>query len=272
MSGRNVNLACGDVHLEEWLNLDFSPSSPKVKRCDLLAPLPLGEGEARVVYSSHFLEHVPRHMVADFLAECFRVMRIGGRIRLVLPDWEELCTAYLEARRGGHHEKADFVMLEMLDQCVRTTAGGRLARLYEDLQRNPDERPALIDFVKYRTGRDVIRQGSGRPGGTWARLLDNPGAIPGFVEKLYIKAVVRLLPAAFRAQNVSMARVGERHAWMYDFHAIRELLIEAGFEDVRRMAADSSNIESFPHFPLDVLKDGSPRKGAESMYIEAVKL
>ena len=270
MTGKSVNLACGDIYLEEWINLDFHPNSPDVMRCDLLGPLPLCDGEACVVYSSHFLEHVPRDMVSDVLAECFRIMSVGGRIRLVLPDWEELCVAYLEARRSGHHERADFVLLEMLDQCVRTTAGGRLARFYDDLRRNPD-RSALIDFVKYRTGRDVLCETHARRVRSWTRLLNNPRTILALVRNLYTRVVVRALPSTFRTQNVSLTRVGERHAWMYDLHSIKELLIAAGFEDVRRMAADSSNIEKFPLFPLDILKDGSPRKGAESMYIEAVK-
>ena len=98
-----INLACGDTYVESWINYDFSPHTTKVKKVNLLKSLPITENIADVIYSSHFIEHIPRDMVVGFLEECQRIMKVGGRLRLVLPDWEELCSTYLSLRqaRGG---------------------------------------------------------------------------------------------------------------------------------------------------------------------------
>jgi len=56
----NINLGCGLVFVDspEWINLDYSSSSPAVRKANLLGRLPLEDASASLVYSSHFLEHV----------------------------------------------------------------------------------------------------------------------------------------------------------------------------------------------------------------------
>ena len=82
---------------------------------------------------------------------------------------------------------------------------------------------------------------------------------------------MRLLPAAFRAQNISLAAVGERHHWLWDLEQLRHVLENVGFVDVQRCQASTSRFADFPFHVLDLDADGRPRKGAESMYIEARK-
>jgi SAM-dependent methyltransferase len=271
MNGRCfVNVACGEVYLDDWINLDYTPVSKRVQKADLLKPLPLANGSADLLYSSHFLEHIPKTEAPAFLGECRRALKPGAIIRLVLPDLEELCHAYLAARSAGHHDQADFIVLEMLDQCVRTTAGGDLGALYQQLRSDQSTHASLIDFVRRRTGYDCLVETSA-PGTVLQRLLANPMSLLSWLERRYRTLPIALLPPAFRRQNVSLADRGERHAWIYDFHTVATLLRQAGFVDVRRVTATSSAIDGFPFFPLDIHRDGSPRKGLESMYIEAAK-
>ncbi len=58
---------------------------------------------------------------------------------------------------------------------------------------------------------------------------------------------------------------------MYDFYTIEQLLKQAGFTDVQRMTSSSSNIPDFSLYPLYLTVNELPRKGIESMYIEAIK-
>lgn len=273
MTGSKMfNIACGDSYVESWINFDFSPHSAIVKQANLLNPLPIAENTADVVYSSHFIEHIPRDLVAGFLVECQRIIKVGGCLRLVLPDWEELCSTYLCLRRTGwQQEQADFLMLEMLDQCVRRVSGGELGAYYARLKARPEQSQALIDFVRMRTGHDLTSPINTTQGGRFSRLLKNPQKIWCKLEQLYVRLILALLPSAFRDQNISLTTVGEKHAWMYDFYTMRQLLIQAGFTDVQRMTASSSNIPDFPFYPLDLTPDGRQRKGMESMYIEAIK-
>src|SRR5713101_878977 len=47
------------------------------------------------VYHSHFLEHLDRGAARQFLLEVKRVLRPGGIQRIVVPDLEKLCRAYV---------------------------------------------------------------------------------------------------------------------------------------------------------------------------------
>jgi hypothetical protein len=77
--------------------------------------------------------------------------------------------------------------------------------------------------------------------------------------------MVGVSPPTFRTQNVSLAGVGERHHWLWDFHQLQQELEAAGFTGVQHRTSNSSAIPDFPFHPLDIEADGSPRKGAESM-------
>lgn len=265
-----INIACGDSYIDGWRNFDYAPHSSAVTRANLLSKLPLADSEAEVVYSSHFIEHIPRDLLASFLSECFRIIKSGGRLRLVLPDLEEMCGAYLSARGRGEHDKADFLILEMLDQCVRVEIGGELGDFYARLQSSPAQHGEMIEFVRKRTGHEFQSISSSMKG-DWGRVFENPAQILGKFERLYCRAILALLPSAFRRQNVSFGSVGERHTWIYDFHTISQHLKQAGFVHIERVTSSTSNIVDFPFYPLDVTREGQPRKGLESMYIEARK-
>ena len=59
---------------------------------------PWNNETADVVYSSHTLEHSTRHEGRVFLAECFRVLKKGGIVRLVVPDLQEIIMMYDEGK------------------------------------------------------------------------------------------------------------------------------------------------------------------------------
>lgn len=155
----NVNLGCGPVFVEspDWLNLDFSPTTSAVRQANLLDRLPLADETVSLVYSSHFLEHVPRAMVPGLLRECLRVLQLGGVVRLVVPDLENMAREYLSMRESGAHEKADFVVLEIIDQCVRRESGGELGRLYRQMTSQAAYSTAtpMIEYIRQRTGEDL---------------------------------------------------------------------------------------------------------------------
>ena len=266
-----VNIACGGSYLPDWYNYDYSSDSALVHKANLLDVMPIKDMSAEIVYSSHFLEHIPREFIGRFVSECFRITKHGGYLRLVLPDLEELCTTYLAARHANEHLKADFLTLELLDQCVRSNQGGDLGLYYEDLLHNKENSLDMIEYVKFRTGHIVMSESSRHRGNIFFRFLKNPKRIINILERYYCRLIILLLPKAFRRQNISLAEIGEKHAWVYDFYTVEKLLRKAGFVDIQRMTSKTSNIESFPFHPLDLLDNGQPRKGSESMYIEARK-
>jgi len=271
MSQYKINLACGNVFVagNDWINLDYIAIDKDVRRANLLTRLPFPEDYASLVYSSHFLEHIPRNQVHDFLAECLRVLKSGGVLRLVLPDMDNLCRTYLTHRDSGEHEKADFVVLEILDQCVRREAGGEMGQMYRRLTADSENNRDFIEFVRIRTGENILNKPSmptkqidvtGLVQRVWARAV-----------RLWTRAVLSFLPEAFRLQNVSYTDLGECHHWVWDFYQLRKILETVGFVSIERSEASASRINGFPFKPLDLDDDGRPRKGNCSMYIEASK-
>ncbi len=266
-----VNLACGTVYInnEQWLNFDFNAQSDFIKKVNLLGKLPLDTQSVSAVYCSHFIEHIPKEEIIFFLCEAHRILVKGGVARFVTPDLEEMCDEFLFQRRNGEHEKADFVILEMIDQLVRRKSGGELGSLYKKLHSNPNEND-LIAYIYHRTGEDLFNGTFS----TFKKHIIRRISINKIIMKLstiYCRLLTLLLPSAFRKQNVSFCSIGEKHAWLYDFYTLSKELKAAGFTSVQRMTATSSNIECFPFYPLDINADNLPRKGKESMYLEAIK-
>lgn len=270
---RNVNLGCGPVFVDspDWLNLDFSPNSPAVRKANLLDRLPLTDESVYLVYSSHFLEHVPLSLVPSFLRECLRVLHPGGTVRIVVPDLENMAREYLAQREAGAHDKANFIVFEIIDQCVRRDSGGELGRFYRKTASiTGSDAESMIKYIYERTGEDLFTspgQAKGRRG-----LQGTLATLQRCIERARIRLSLLVLPEAFRAQNVSLAAVGERHHWLWDFQQMKTALETAGFVDVKRYAANTSGVVDFPFQSLDIDSAGRPRKGAESMYIEARKL
>jgi hypothetical protein len=130
----------------------------------------------------------------------------------------------------------------------------------------------MIPYVFERTG-EVIKQAteSHVVQGRINNFIQNPKRIFDLIERAYCKFITKFLPSAFRMQNISFTQVGEKHTWVYDFYSIYNLLDNTGFEKIQKMTCETTNISGFPLFPLDLLENGHPRKGLESMYIEAVK-
>ena len=172
-------------------------------------------------------------------------------------------------------EEADYLVLEMIDQCVRCEPGGELGKLYLELREASKVSNELARFIRERTGEDLTKpiaacrvSGAAQAGRPWWTRV---AARHHRLSRLWVGFCLSMLPTPFREQNVSMAGVGERHHWLWDFYQLKKVLRATGFVDVQRRDANTSAVQDFPFYPLDLDEDGRPRKGAESMYVEARK-
>jgi hypothetical protein len=174
-------------------------------------------------------------------------------------------------------------------------SGGELGRFYHRLSADLGNRVDLISYIRERNGEDLglrwcdqvnnILDASPLSNDKTMAKLDLIPMFKRFVHRVWIlpsryrrkfrrllfKSALDCLPTAFREQNVSLAAVGEKHQWLWDFTQISSQLTSAGFSAVSRASCKESQVEDFPFFPLDLDKDGLPRKGRESMYVEAQK-
>lgn len=121
-----VNVGCGSSPTPGWINFDNSPTvilarapglsglllgagllgdfqrrfievarAQGIRWADAARRIPLADGSARVVYSSHMIEHLDRASARGLLGEIHRVLRPGGVVRVVAPDLKRLAEAYV---------------------------------------------------------------------------------------------------------------------------------------------------------------------------------
>ena len=90
---RFYNVGAGGFSHPCWTNVDYGsdwygPVQSNFVQYDLLGtdPLPVADGTAEIVYSSHTIEHIPEDAAQRLFNEAYRVLRPGGYVRLTCPD------------------------------------------------------------------------------------------------------------------------------------------------------------------------------------------
>lgn len=116
-----LNLGCGAVVADGWVNVDYAVGArlrrvpvvgalvrrlgilntdwdPGIIVHDLRRPLPWADATADAIYASHTLEHLDRDDGRRMIAECHRVLKPGGLLRIVVPDLKGYMTEYADGR------------------------------------------------------------------------------------------------------------------------------------------------------------------------------
>ncbi|MFA5894337.1 MAG: methyltransferase domain-containing protein [Candidatus Shapirobacteria bacterium] len=61
---------------------------------DLRKGIPMADNSVDWVYSSNFLEHLEKYETEKLLSECLRVLKVNGKIRIVVPDIGKVMEKY----------------------------------------------------------------------------------------------------------------------------------------------------------------------------------
>ncbi len=112
-----LNLGCGDVLLEGWINVDRREDVPGIDvNYDLSRPFPFRDSTVDFIYNEHFLEHLTPEEGVRFLRECRRCLKPGGVARIAMPHIKSVINHYFnddfksdQARRDGIQTKAEMV-------------------------------------------------------------------------------------------------------------------------------------------------------------------
>jgi SAM-dependent methyltransferase len=73
----------------------FRSLPANIRAHNLAKGLPFGDDSVDAVYHSHMLEHLDAEIAPKFLLEILRVLKPKGRLRVVVPDFEEAARTYL---------------------------------------------------------------------------------------------------------------------------------------------------------------------------------
>ena len=254
---RFLNLGCGSCFstTPEWTNLDKTGNKQGVVAHDVYKPLPFVDGEFDAVYHSDLLEHLYKRFAPLFMAECYRVLKRGGVLRVAIPDLEQACRLYLDALAGARAGDAQsaaryrWLVVELVDQMTRHRSGGEMLNYW-----TYDPMPAEA-FVIARCGQEVIGAIHGLRKSGAVPLPDPGGPTLGEMDAAAV--------GKFRLS-------GQAHLWMYDSYSLGELFNGAGFRNVRQCVVGESAIPNWASYNLDTMPDGSVRK-PDSIYMEGVK-
>ena len=164
-SSDKLHLGCGLMTPPTWLNVDGSfnarlakypllhkaarlvagkKDGPKFSKNiyghDLRKPLPWAEGSFKAVYASHLLEHMYRSDAEFVLRECFRVLRPGGVVRIVVPDLAPLIRGYMTGEfpkwldaHGNMTERADRLILGLLMRVPQPARTNAVKKVYDNM-------------------------------------------------------------------------------------------------------------------------------------------
>lgn len=115
---------------EHWMNIDILdlragiPAAVNFLRADLTQGLPMYATDSiEVIRASHVLEHLPLESAHLLLAECFRVLRPGGVLRIAVPDLDIMVAKFRELNM------AYFNVDQPMEFVLAPTEGERFSRL-----------------------------------------------------------------------------------------------------------------------------------------------
>lgn len=269
---RLLNVGCGERFHSDWTNIDLESTDPSVLRHDITKGLPFDDLQYDVVYHSHVLEHLDPADGDRLLEDCYRVLKPGGILRIVIPNLEQIATLYLENHRqaweGDKTAAAnyDWIKLELLDQLVRDRSGGRMGQYMAGQQCSNSE------FVQSRVGDEFARC---QPSHQRQIVKTKPRAAQRIKNSInqskaqFTRWVVRRLMGkeALKSFEEGLFRSqGEIHRWMYDRHSLRTLCSACGFVDFKVQTATESYFEDYESFQLDT-RHGRVRK-PDSLFVE----
>jgi predicted SAM-dependent methyltransferase len=84
-----------------WTRTDITPKGNAIY-LDATKPFPFETDSVDLIHSEHMIEHVPFTAGQTMLAECRRVLKPGGRIRIATPDYSRFVElAYTDLTQSG---------------------------------------------------------------------------------------------------------------------------------------------------------------------------
>ena len=121
-----------------WMILDHkaSKNTEKYVKGDA-ADINLDNESCSVIFCSHVLEHIPHFKIQKILMEFSRVLKIGGRIRILTPNLKKIAQAYAE------DDERFFEEALKEDENIRTDLG--LGGVFMNFVVSPGQDTILLD-------------------------------------------------------------------------------------------------------------------------------
>lgn len=95
---KKLHIGCGNRYIPGFVHIDVRklPHVDYVTSADKLDMF--DDNSIDLIYTCHVLEHFGRHQIEGVLKEWHRVLKVGGTLRLAVPDFEKLVQVYLNTK------------------------------------------------------------------------------------------------------------------------------------------------------------------------------
>ena len=102
MNPLKLNIGCGQVKLNGWVNIDIDPNADLI--VDVRKKLPFKNENVDFIYNEHLFEHLTFEEGKKFLHECHRCLKTSGVLRIATPDLD-----YVIAKYSGDWKNQDWL-------------------------------------------------------------------------------------------------------------------------------------------------------------------
>ena len=104
-----LHLGCGTKKLEGWINIDSVAALQPDLIHDVSQPLPYNDLSVDEVLAEDLLEHFDKYLRFVVFYEWVRVLKIGGKMTLQVPDFKKILRKYF---KFGYDNFVDFIFGE----------------------------------------------------------------------------------------------------------------------------------------------------------------
>lgn len=115
-----INLGCGPTILKNFINIDFFFAPGIDFGADLRYPLRIDNECINGIFSEHTLEHLTYDQNDRLLKECYRILKPGSVIRIIVPDVSLFIKNYA-SKNNAWFEKLEDVMFTHNESPERRT-------------------------------------------------------------------------------------------------------------------------------------------------------
>lgn len=83
-----LDMGCGRNKQPGFIGVDLYSPDADIKLDLFKFPWPWKDGEVSEIFASHFIEHIPANLRWPFFEECWRILKVGGIMRIFVPSWK----------------------------------------------------------------------------------------------------------------------------------------------------------------------------------------
>ena len=104
-----LHLGCGTNKLSGWVNVDSVKSCAPDLLHDIMQPLPYEDLSVDEILAEDLLEHFDKYMRYVVFSDWVRVLKVGGRLTLQVPNFKKILMRYF---KFGFDRFVDFIFGE----------------------------------------------------------------------------------------------------------------------------------------------------------------